>query len=102
MSEDPLVRWALLSPNSMHFIQIACVFRGYHAIRRLIRSRTLQLTHTVNYCSSSLYREFWSVFADAFSADASELIMSHRKFSLPGFWGMLIDPSSCFNHHFDQ
>ena len=102
VSEDPLVRWGLRSPNSIHFNQIACVFSGYHAIRRLICSRTFQLTHIVNYYSSSLYRELWSVFADAFSADARELMMSHRKFPLSSFLGMLIDPSSCFNHHFDQ
>ena len=102
MSDDPLVRWGLINPNSMHFNQIACVFSGYHAIRRLIRTRTPQLTRIVNYYSSSLYREFWSVFADAFAADARELSVSHRKFSLPSFLGMLIDPASCLNHHADQ
>jgi len=98
VSEDPLVRWGLISPTSMHFNQIACVFSGYHAIRRLIRTRTCQLANTENYYSNSLYREFWSVFADAFAADARELMVAHRKFSLPSFLSMLIDPSSCFIH----
>ena len=88
------MRWGLMSPNSMHFNQIACVFSGYHAIRRLIRTRTCQLTNFENYYSSSLYREFWSVFADVFSADARELMVDHRQFPLPSFLSMLIDPSS--------
>ena len=102
VSEDPLVRWGLINPSSMHFNQIACVFSGYHAVRRLIRSRTCQLANIENFYPSSLYREFWSVFADAFIADARELVVAHRKFSLPSFLGMLIHPSSCFNHHVDQ
>ena len=88
----------LIGTNSMHFNQIACVFTGYHAIRRLIRTRTCQLTNIGHYYSSSLYREFWSVFADAFSADARELMVDHRKFSLPSFLSMLIDAYSLFNH----
>ena len=66
VSEDPLVRWGLINPNSMHFNQIACVFSGFHAIRRLIRARTPQLTQIVNSYSNSLYREFWSVLLTHF------------------------------------
>ena len=98
VSEDPLVRWGLINPNCMHF----CVFSVFHAIRRLIRARTPQLTEIVDSFSNSLYREFWSVFADAFSVDARELMVPHRKFSLPGFLGMLIDPSSCLSHRLDH
>ena len=85
VSDAPLVRWGLLDTNSMHLNQIACVFTGYHAIRRLIRSRTCQLINIGNFYPSSLYREFWSVFADAFSADARELMVDHRKCKLPSF-----------------
>ena len=80
--------------NSMHFNQIACVVSGYRAIRRLIRTRTCQLANTETYYSNSLHKELWSVFADAFAADARGLMVAHRKFSLPSFLSMLIDPSS--------
>ena len=102
VSDNPLIRWALINANSVHFNQVACVFSGCHAIRRVVRSRTHQLTKTVKCDSSSLYREFWSVFAEAFAADARELMVPHRKFSLPSFLNMLIDPSSCLIDCIDQ
>ena len=33
----------------------------------------------------------WSVFAEAYSAEAGEVALSHRKFSLPQFLSFLID-----------
>ena len=34
VSSDPLIRWGLVSPNQQCIQQIACVFSGYHAVRR--------------------------------------------------------------------
>ena len=83
VSADPLERWALINPCSESFLQIACVFSGYHAVRRNFKGAGVDF-HENKLCSASL-RAAWTVFADTFSVEARELGVSTLKFSVPSF-----------------
>ena len=83
VSADPLERWALINPCSESFLQIACVFSGYHAARRKFEGCGVDF-HENKLCSASL-RAAWTVFADTFSVEARELGVSTLKFSVPSF-----------------
>ena len=47
----------------------------------------------MEFCTSQ-FRRLWSVFAEAYSAEARELGIPFRRFSLPQFINFLIDPSA--------
>ena len=87
VSEDPLVRWGLIDPNPSIFKHIACIFSGYHAVRRALRSQFF--SHNQNILTGPQLRVAWSVFADTFFVEARELASPCRKFSLTSFLSFL-------------
>ena len=89
ISDDPLVRLGLVSPCADTFNHMACVFAGYHAMRSATR-RGEHCPYESELCNRQVWR-LWSVFAEAYSAEARELAISPRKFSLPQFISFLID-----------
>ena len=84
-SDDPLVRWGLIRPNSSAFNYIACTFSGYHAIRNVFRSQNMFFNDNQNILTGPQLRVAWNVFADTFFVEARELASPCRKFSFASF-----------------
>ena len=78
---DPLVRRAFINPCKESFLQIACVHSGYRAIRRQFKGFGIDIEYT--HLSSASMRCAWTVFADAYTAEARELGACTLKFSGP-------------------
>ena len=89
VSDDPLVRLGLVHPSADTCNNLVCVFAGYHAMRCATRRGDHSLQGS-ELCNRQVWR-LWSVFAEAYSAEARELAISTRKFSLPQFLSCLID-----------
>jgi len=87
--EDPLIRWGLIRPCSDSYKQIACVHCGYHAVRRHYKNCHTIFHQNMTYLDGALTRTSWTVFADAFQVEASELGVQTLKFSVPSFLNFL-------------
>ena len=83
--ENPLIRWGLIHPNKLTLHYVACVFSGYHAVRRDFNASSCTSTDNRLVLTSAQLRRAWSVFADAFKVEARELALQQRQFSLPEF-----------------
>ena len=88
---DPLVRFGLVHPNTNQFKVIACMFSAYHAVKSMVR--TAQVTSGANIidtsCGSEI-RKNWSLFAQTFQAEACEMSVATRAFTLPKFIDFLV------------
>ena len=87
--DDPLIRLGLSQPCIETLQLQCCVFSGYHAMRRTVRSGELVLSDSSDLCNRQIWR-LWSVFVDAVSAEAREVPVCYRKFSIPQFISFLI------------
>ena len=77
-------------------LQIACVFAGYHAIRRHFKQKGEVFMHDQDILDGPQIRAAWTVFAEAFCVDAREYSVNFRKFSVPSFLDYLSgNPPSC-------
>ena len=85
VSSDPLERWGLIRPESDVFLQIACVFSGYHAIRREFKRKSELFVNNQNALTGPQLRAAWTFFADAFRAEAREVKLTCRPFSVASF-----------------
>ena len=63
---------------------ISCLFSAYHALKGEIRAGK------INMHANSWLQHAWSVFANACKAEAGELHLSTRAFSLTKFIDFLI------------
>ena len=88
-SDDPLIRLGLSQPCIETLQLQCCVFSGYHAMRRTVRSGELVLSDSSDLCNRQIWR-LWSVFVDAVSAEAREFSVCYRKFSIPQFISFLV------------
>ena len=77
----------LVEPSLDCFSMICMASAGYHAVRRNVRKTNFR---PVDELSSSDVRRFWTVFAEAYAADAREHNASCTKFSVPDFLNFLI------------
>ena len=93
-SDDPLVRWGLISPTAAIFNYIVCTFSRYHAVRRAFRSQVQFFSYNQNILTGPQLRVAWSVFADTFFVEARELASPCRKFSLTSFLSFLSNASA--------
>ena len=93
VSSNPLIRWGLMHPNSEAYLQITCVFSGYHAVRRKFKE-SHEILHNLTCISGSQMRISWTVFADAFIVNAREVSVNCRCFSVPSFFEYLNSRSS--------
>ena len=92
VSADPLKRWGLIAPGLNDFLRIACVFSGYHAVRREFK-RTPEIFNTnQTSLTGSQIRVAWTVFASAFHVEACEVCVPCRHFSVASFL-------SCLQHN---
>jgi len=83
VSSDPLVRFGIKYP-SIHSMKISsCLFSAYHAVKAKVRSGIIHV-HEEPMTSPTI-RVTWSVFAEAFAAEAGGLRVATRAFSLPKF-----------------
>ena len=83
ISDDPTVRFGIKSPDSKSFKVISCLFSAYHAVKAKVRAGSIIVHHET--MKNSTLRATWSVFADAFRAEAGEMRVQTRAFSLPKF-----------------
>ena len=88
ISSNPLIRWGLVHPNYEVYLQIACVFSGYHAVRRKFKD-SHEILHNNTCISGSQMRISWTVFADTFIVNAREVSLNCRCFSVPSFFEYL-------------
>ena len=86
---DPLVRWGLVNPSTNNFKINACIYSGYHSLRRVVATDPKFTIISPSSLSGHQIRVAWSVFADTFSVDARELGVPHTKFSLASFLNQL-------------
>ena len=92
VSADPLKRWGLIAPGLNDFLRIACVFSGYHAVRREFK-RTYEVFNTnQTSLTGPQIRVAWTVFASAFHVEACEVCVPCRHFSVASFL-------SCLQHN---
>jgi len=89
VSEFPLERWGLIEPSNFKFRSMACVYAGYHAVRREFKDRGTHFEHSQNILTGHQLALSWRVFAEAFCVNARELSINTRKFSLPDFLAFL-------------
>ena len=67
---------------------VCCVFTGYHAVKNKVRSQQIIIEDQDHYGGTCL-RTLWTNFAEAASAEAAELSVSFRRFSVPKFMNFL-------------
>ena len=92
VSADPLKRWGLIAPEPNDFLQIACVFSGYHAIRREFKRTSEFFYNDQTSLTGPQIRVAWTVFASAFRVEACEVRIPCRHFSVASFL-------SCLQHN---
>ena len=69
---------------------LCCQFAAYHALKAKVRSGTIfppgpSGIITTNICAGASLRRCWSVYTGTYQAEAGELALPHRRFSLPQF-----------------
>ena len=75
-----------MCPEPQHYHAMCCVFIGYHAVHRAVKSGIIHFPNDVHVDSFSNHKRLlWSVFAEAFEAEAREFATPCRKFSLSIF-----------------
>ncbi len=85
LSDDPTIRFGIKDPNTYTFKVISCLFSAYHALKRTVRAGK------INVHSNVWLRSAWSVFAEVCKAEAGELRVHTRAFSLAQFADFLIN-----------
>ena len=76
ISDDPAVRFGIKSPDILSFKVISCLFSAYHALKRDVRAGR------INVHSETWLQSAWSLFAEVCKAEAGELRVHTRAFSL--------------------
>ena len=85
VSELPLIRWGLIDPCASNLNAVACVFSGYHAVRRHFKTINQFFEYNQHELSSAQLCCARGVFADAFKVEAGEFGIHIPKFSLQSF-----------------
>ena len=86
--DNPLIRFGLVEPTLGCLSLVCSTSAGYHAIRRNVRRTSFAPTDME--LTSGDVRHFWTVFAEAFSADSREHSASCTRFSVPEFLNFLV------------
>ena len=89
ISDDPLVRFGIKSPEIFSLKVCSCLFSAYHALKGEVRAGKINM-HGVNWLSNA-----WSVFANAVKAEAGGMLLETRAFSLAKFLDFLINGRTC-------
>ena len=83
VSEDPLIRFGLKNPTAVNFKKICCMFSAYRAVKAQVRSGRINLQQ------GNWKRNAWNVLASTIGAEAGEMYLPARSFSLPKFMSFL-------------
>jgi len=89
ISDDPLLGFGLKSPGIFSLKVCSCLFSAYHTLKGEVRAGKISV-HAVNWLSKA-----WSVFANAVKAEAGEMLLETRAFSLANFLDFLINGRTC-------
>jgi len=111
--DNPLIRFGLVNPSLESLSIVCCASAGYHAVRRNVRKTGcvhLPRENTALFQENALFllqrganlesdkelsvgdvRHFWTVFAEAFSAEARERSAPFTRFSVASFLRFLVD-----------
>ena len=92
VSCDPLKRWGLIAPEPDDFLRVACVFSGYHAVRREFKRTSEFFSQDQNTLTGPQIRVAWTVYAETFQVEASQAKLHCRRFSVASFL-------NCMNHN---
>jgi len=87
VSSDPLVRIGIKNPSIHSMLINSCLFSAYHAVKAKVRAGLIDLHQDI--MTTQAIQATWSVFADAFKAEAGGLRVHTRAFSLPKFISFL-------------
>ena len=87
-SRYPLVRLGVSAPIRSSLLALACTFSAYHALKGKVAAGSIQMQE--NSQTKIVKRLAWSVFAEAFAAEAGECHLNPRSFSLPKFMNFLV------------
>ena len=96
-----LVRWGLCSPCTKSLQGVCCAYTGYHACKSQVRSRQIPIHITDNRACAPLSR-IWTTFAEAFRAEAAELGLHTRSFSVPSFLDWMVRGSPVIQPSLDS
>ena len=85
LSHLPLHRFGLYSPSHELMVHMCCAYGAYHALIKFVKSK-----HDiyVEHCEQLLiepHQQAWSVFAEAYQADARDFGVSVPHYSLHAF-----------------
>ena len=97
VSNDPLIRWGLSQPSKEIYLQLACVFSGYHAVRRELKKCIQLFNENSTFVDGTTINKSWTVFAEAFKVEARELGVAVHLFSVPSFLDYLLSEGTNFN-----
>ena len=65
----------------------SCLFSAYHAVKAKVRAGKINVR--ADAVTTSTLRVIWGVFAEVLAAEAGELRVATRAFSLPKFMSFL-------------
>ena len=88
ISDDPLTRFGIEHAEVSSLKAFSCLFSAYHALKADIRFGRINL-HTSGWLDAT-----WSVFANAIKAEAGEMQLATRAFSLPKFMEFVLHGST--------
>ena len=80
---NPLDRLGVTAPTNSCLLTLACVFSAYHALKGKVRAGQIPMHETSRTKVNT--RLAYSVFAEAFAAEAGECALHPRSFTLPKF-----------------
>ena len=81
VSSDPLVRFGIKHPSIQSMKISSCLFSAYHAVKAKVRAGVIDVHEDT--MTSTTIRVIWSVFAEAFAAEAGGLRVATRAFCSP-------------------
>ena len=87
-SSCPLVRLGVAAPIRSSLLTLACTFSAYHALKSKVSAGSIRMQGDSQ--TKIVKRLAWSVFAEAFAAEAGECHLNPRSFSLPKFINFLV------------
>ena len=65
---------------------VKCNFSGYHAVKSMVReSQFTESGQNIDFGCGATLRHNWTLFAQTFGAEAGELSVATRTFSVPKF-----------------
>ena len=91
---DKLARWGVCAYDASIFKLVCCTFSGYHAVKAEVRNmqtnRKIEVVKWDHIGAASLQRQYLVTFANAFLAEAGELGIATRAFSVAKFLYYLV------------